>query len=78
MPRRTRPPAKAKQLSAEVQQKAAHSAVMMESQFADLDGASALSKQLQLARNQQALARWQTYLAELTTAKINSRRQPPY
>jgi len=62
--------AKAKQLSAEVQQKAAYAASAMEGQAADLDGASELSKQLQLARNQQALTRWQTYLTELTTAKV--------
>ncbi|MFI7064359.1 peptidoglycan DD-metalloendopeptidase family protein [Kribbella sp. NPDC050124] len=62
--------AKAKQLAQEVQQKAADSALMAESQYADLDGASELSKQLQLARNQQALARWQAYLTELATSKI--------
>jgi murein DD-endopeptidase MepM/ murein hydrolase activator NlpD len=62
--------AKAKQLSQEVQQKAADAAMAMEGQVADLDGASELSKQLQLARNQQALARWKTYLTELATAKV--------
>lgn len=62
--------AKAKQLSAEVQQKAAYAASQMAGQAAELDGASALSKQLQLARDQQARVRWQTYLTELTTAKI--------
>jgi murein DD-endopeptidase MepM/ murein hydrolase activator NlpD len=62
--------AKAKELSQQVQQRAAFAASAMEGQAADLDGASELSKQLQLARNQQALARWQTYLTELSTAKI--------
>ncbi|HET6987431.1 MAG TPA: peptidoglycan DD-metalloendopeptidase family protein [Kribbella sp.] len=62
--------AKAKELSQQVQQKAAFAASAMEGQAADLDGASELSKQLQLARNQQALARWKTYLTELSTAKV--------
>ncbi|MEV5961227.1 peptidoglycan DD-metalloendopeptidase family protein [Kribbella sp. NPDC051952] len=62
--------AKAKQLSAEVQQKATYAASAMAEQAAELDGASELSKQVQLARNQQALTRWKTYLTELTTAKI--------
>ena len=42
----------------------------MEGQLADLAGATQLSKQLQNTRNQQALANWQTYLAELTAAKV--------
>jgi murein DD-endopeptidase MepM/ murein hydrolase activator NlpD len=62
--------AKAQQLSKEVQQKAADASAAMADQTADLDVASALSKQLQLARNQQALTRWQTYLTELAAAKI--------
>ncbi|MEV0796829.1 peptidoglycan DD-metalloendopeptidase family protein [Kribbella sp. NPDC050281] len=62
--------AKAKELSQQVQQKATFAATAMEGQAADLDGASELSRQLQLARNQQALTRWKTYLTELTTAKI--------
>jgi murein DD-endopeptidase MepM/ murein hydrolase activator NlpD len=62
--------AKAQDLSKQVQQKAADASASMADQAADLDVASALSKQLQLARNQQALTRWQTYLTELTTAKI--------
>ena len=61
---------KAKELSLQVQQKAAFAAAAMEGQAADLDGASELSKQLQLARNQQALSRWQTYLTELAAAKV--------
>ena len=44
----------------------------MEGQAADLDGASELSKQLQLARNQQALVRWQTYLTELADREGHS------
>ncbi|WP_328999839.1 peptidoglycan DD-metalloendopeptidase family protein [Kribbella sp. NBC_00709] len=62
--------AKAQDLSKQVQQKAADASAAMADQTSDLDVASALSKQLQLARNQQALSRWQTYLTELTTAKI--------
>ncbi|WP_371402422.1 peptidoglycan DD-metalloendopeptidase family protein [Kribbella sp. NBC_00662] len=62
--------AKAQDLSKQVQQKAADASAAMADQTADLDVASALSKQLQQVRNQQALARWQTYLTELTSAKI--------
>ncbi len=54
-----------------VREKAASAAMAMEGQLADLAGATQLSKQLQTTRNQQALANWQTYLAELTAAKVN-------
>jgi murein DD-endopeptidase MepM/ murein hydrolase activator NlpD len=62
--------AKAQELSKQVQQKAADASAAMADQTADLDVASALSKQLQLARNKQALARWQTYLTELAATKV--------
>jgi murein DD-endopeptidase MepM/ murein hydrolase activator NlpD len=62
--------AKAQELSKQVQQKAADASAAMADQTADLDVASALSKQLQQTRNEQALARWQTYLAELTATKV--------
>ncbi len=62
--------AKAQELSNQVQHKAASASAAMADQTADLDIASALSKQLQLARNQQALSRWQTYLTELAATKV--------
>ncbi|WP_405058809.1 peptidoglycan DD-metalloendopeptidase family protein [Kribbella sp. NBC_01505] len=62
--------ARAQQLGNEVKQKAADAASRAIDQLPELDGASELSKQLQLARNQQALLRWQAYLTELTTAKV--------
>ncbi|TDW91957.1 peptidoglycan DD-metalloendopeptidase family protein [Kribbella sp. VKM Ac-2566] len=62
--------AKAQELSNQVQHKAASASAAMADQTADLDVASALSKQLQLARNQQALARWRTYLTELAATKV--------
>ncbi|MDX3005369.1 peptidoglycan DD-metalloendopeptidase family protein [Kribbella solani] len=62
--------AKAQELSKQVQQQAADATASMANQAADLDVASALSQQLQKARNQQALSRWQAYLTELTTTKI--------
>jgi murein DD-endopeptidase MepM/ murein hydrolase activator NlpD len=61
---------KAQQLSKDVQQKAASATEMMADQTADLDGASELAKQVQIARVQQARTQWQTYLAELAAAKI--------
>ena len=64
--------ATARTLSQEVQQKAANASMAMEGQVADLAGATALSKQLQTSRNQQALSRWQTYLAELTAAGVKA------
>ncbi|MEU4194420.1 peptidoglycan DD-metalloendopeptidase family protein [Kribbella sp. NPDC026611] len=62
--------AKAQQLSKDVQKKAEAATAMMADQTADLDGASELSKQIQIARVQQARNQWQTYLAELAAAKI--------
>ncbi|MEU8222305.1 peptidoglycan DD-metalloendopeptidase family protein [Kribbella sp. NPDC048915] len=62
--------AKAQELSKQVQQKAADATAAMADQAANLDVASALSKQFQQARNKQALTRWQTYLAELAAAKV--------
>jgi murein DD-endopeptidase MepM/ murein hydrolase activator NlpD len=62
--------AKAQELSRQVQQKAADAAAAMADQAANLDVASALSQQLQTVRNQQALARWQTYLTELNATKV--------
>jgi murein DD-endopeptidase MepM/ murein hydrolase activator NlpD len=62
--------AKAQELSKQVQQKAADASAAMADQTAELDVASALSKQLQQTRNQQALARWQTYLTELAATKV--------
>jgi len=60
----------ATELGKTVREKAASAAMAMEGQLADLAGATQLSKQLQATRNQQALANWQTYLAELTAAKV--------
>jgi murein DD-endopeptidase MepM/ murein hydrolase activator NlpD len=60
----------ANELGKTVREKAASAAMAMEGQLADLAGATQLSKQLQTTRNQQALASWQTYLAELTAAKV--------
>jgi murein DD-endopeptidase MepM/ murein hydrolase activator NlpD len=62
--------AKAQELSNQVQQKAADAAAAMADQTADLDVASALSQQLQQTRNQQALARWKTYLTEFAATKV--------
>ncbi|GAA1596545.1 peptidoglycan DD-metalloendopeptidase family protein [Kribbella karoonensis] len=62
--------AKAQELSKQVQQKAAAAAAAMADQTADLDVASGVSQQLQTVRDAQALARWKTYLTELTAAKI--------
>ncbi|GAA1566261.1 hypothetical protein GCM10009804_23780 [Kribbella hippodromi] len=62
--------AKAQELSNQVQQQAADATASMADQTADLDVASALSQQLQKARNQQALTRWQAYLTELTATKV--------
>ncbi|TDD61854.1 peptidase M23, partial [Kribbella antibiotica] len=62
--------ARAQQLGNDVKQKAADAASRAIDQLPELDGASELSKQLQLARNQQALLRWQAYLTELTAAKV--------
>ncbi|RZT17109.1 NlpC/P60 family protein [Kribbella sp. VKM Ac-2569] len=62
--------AKAQELSNQVQHKAASASAAMADQTADLDIASALSKQLQVARNQQALARWQTYLTEFAATRV--------
>ncbi len=61
---------RAQQLGNEVKQKAADAASRAIDQLPELDGASELSRQLQLARNQQALLRWQAYLTELTAAKV--------
>ncbi|ADB32630.1 Peptidase M23 [Kribbella flavida DSM 17836] len=63
---------KARQLSQEVQQKAANAAMTMQGQLADLAGATQLSQQLQSTRNQQAKSRWQTYLAELAAAGVKA------
>ncbi|GAA3540153.1 peptidoglycan DD-metalloendopeptidase family protein [Kribbella ginsengisoli] len=63
---------KATELGKTVREKAASAAMAMEGQLADLAGATELSKQLQATRNQQALANWQTYLAELTAAKVKA------
>ncbi|WP_433002284.1 peptidoglycan DD-metalloendopeptidase family protein [Kribbella sp. CA-294648] len=60
----------ASELGKTVREKAASAAMAMEGQLADLAGATQLSKQLQNTRNQQALANWQTYLAELAAAKV--------
>lgn len=60
----------ATELGKTVREKAASAAMAMEGQLADLAGATQLSKQLQTTRNQQALANWQTYLAELAAAKV--------
>lgn len=60
----------ANELGKTVREKAASAAMAMEGQLADLAGATQLSKQLQTTRNQQALANWQTYLAELAAAKV--------
>lgn len=62
--------ATAEQLRKEVQSKAASASMAMEGQLADLAGATQLSKQLQTTRNQQALANWQTYLAQLGATKV--------
>ncbi|HEY3558349.1 MAG TPA: peptidoglycan DD-metalloendopeptidase family protein [Kribbella sp.] len=62
--------AKAQELSKQVQQKAADASAAMADQTADLDLASGVSQQLQTIRDAQALARWQTYLTELTAAKV--------
>jgi murein DD-endopeptidase MepM/ murein hydrolase activator NlpD len=62
--------AKAQELSKQVQQKASDAAAAAADQTADLDVASGVSKELQTIRDAQALARWQTYLTELTAAKI--------
>ncbi|WP_427893081.1 peptidoglycan DD-metalloendopeptidase family protein [Kribbella sp. GL6] len=62
--------AKAQELSKQVQQKAADASAAMADQTADLDVASGISQQLQTVRDAQALARWKTYLTELTAAKI--------
>jgi len=59
-----------KTLSQEVQTKAANASMTMNGQLADLAGATQLSKQLQTTRNQQAVSRWQTYLAELTATGV--------
>jgi murein DD-endopeptidase MepM/ murein hydrolase activator NlpD len=62
----------ANELGKTVREKAASAAMAMEGQLADLAGATQLSKQLQTTRNQQALANWQTYLAELAAAKVKA------
>ncbi|TDO47710.1 murein DD-endopeptidase MepM/ murein hydrolase activator NlpD [Kribbella sp. VKM Ac-2527] len=64
--------ATARQLNQELQEKAANASMTMEGQLADLAGATQLSQQLQTTRNQQALSRWQTYLAELTAAGVKA------
>jgi murein DD-endopeptidase MepM/ murein hydrolase activator NlpD len=64
--------ATARTLSQEVQSKAADASMAMQGQLADLAGATQLSSQLQGSRDQQALARWQTYLAELAAAKVKA------
>ncbi|WP_145811376.1 peptidoglycan DD-metalloendopeptidase family protein [Kribbella amoyensis] len=62
----------ARKLSQEVQQKAANASMTMEGQLGDLAGATQLSQQLQGSRNQQALSRWRTYLAELAAAGVKA------
>jgi murein DD-endopeptidase MepM/ murein hydrolase activator NlpD len=64
--------ATAQSLSDQVRANATNASVAMEGQIADLAGATALSQQLQVSRNQQALARWRTYLAELAAAGVTA------
>jgi murein DD-endopeptidase MepM/ murein hydrolase activator NlpD len=62
----------ARSLGEQVKTKAADASMAMNGQLADLAGATQLSTQLQSVRNQQALSRWQTYLAELAAAKVKA------
>ncbi len=63
---------KARQLAQAVAKKAADAAAAMQDQVAELANASELIDELQATRNQQALARWKTYLTELTVAKVKA------
>ncbi|HWD82376.1 MAG TPA: peptidoglycan DD-metalloendopeptidase family protein, partial [Kribbella sp.] len=63
---------KGRQLSQAVAKKAADAAAAMQDQVAELANASELLDELQNTRNQQALARWKTYLTELTVAKVKA------
>jgi murein DD-endopeptidase MepM/ murein hydrolase activator NlpD len=64
--------ANARRLSDQVRTEAANAARVMEGQAAQLAGAAKLSDQLQAARNEQALSRWKTYLAELAAAGVKA------
>jgi murein DD-endopeptidase MepM/ murein hydrolase activator NlpD len=63
---------RARQLAANVRQKATESAAAMQAQLAELPGAQQVSAALQKTRNDHARTRWQTYLAELAAAGVRA------